>query len=80
MNLEIRPTPYIISRLIVVRYIILPTSILNSVVSTFDTLSSFLNFNHVMTGVGAASEFIILNIFIISFAYLDCEINIPVLD
>jgi hypothetical protein len=39
-----------------------------------------LNFNPDMTGVGAALEFIMLNIFKISCAYLDCEINIPTLD
>jgi hypothetical protein len=80
MNLEIRLTPYIISSLVVVSYIRLPTSILNSVGSTLDPLSSFLNFNPIMTGVGAAFEFTILNLFNISCAYLDCEINIPVLD
>jgi len=80
MNLEIRLTPYIISGLVVVKYIRLPTSLLNSVESTLDPSSSFLQFNPDMTGVGAAFEFINLNLFKISCAYLDCEINIPILD
>jgi hypothetical protein len=80
MNLEIRLTPYIMSGLVVVRYIRLPTSLLNSVGSTLDPLSSLLSFNPVMTGVGAAFEFTILNLFNISCAYLDYEINISVLD
>jgi hypothetical protein len=80
MNLEIILTPYIISGPVSIRYIRLPTSILNSVGSTLDPLSSLLNFNLVMTGVGADFEFIILNIFIISCTYLDCQINIPFLD
>ena len=80
MNFEIMLTPYIISGLVVVRYIRLPTILLNSVGSTLDPSSSLLNFNHVMTGVGDALEFFMLNLFIISCAYLDCEINISVLD
>ena len=79
MSLEIRLTPYIISNLVVVRYIRLPTSLLNSVGYTFDPLSSLLDFNPIMIGVGIAFEFIILNHFNISCAYLDYEINIPVL-
>ena len=79
MNLEIKLTPYIISGLVTVRYIRLPTSLLNSVGSTLDPLSSLLNFNPIMTSVGVAFEFIILNLFNISCAYLDYEINIPVL-
>jgi hypothetical protein len=79
MNLEIRLTPYIISCLVVVRYITLPTSLLNSVGYTLDSLSSLLDFNPIMIGVGIAFEFIILNLFNISCAYLDYEINIPVL-
>jgi hypothetical protein len=80
MNLEISLTPYIISGLVVVTYIRLPTNILNSVGSTLDPLSFFLNFNPVMTGVGATFEFIILNLFNIPCAYLDYEINMQVLD
>jgi hypothetical protein len=80
MNLQIRLTPYIISGLVVVGYIRLPTSLLNSVGSTLEPLSSLLNFDIVMTCVGAYLKFIILNLFNISCAYLDCEINIPVLD
>jgi hypothetical protein len=77
MNLEMRLTPYIISGLVVVKYIRLPTNLLNIVGSTLDPSSSLFNFNHVMTGVGATLEFIILTLFNISCAYLDCEINIP---
>jgi hypothetical protein len=80
MNLEIRLTPYIISGLVAARYIRLHTSLLNGVGSTLDPLSSLLNFNPIMTGVGYALEFTILNLFNISCTYLDCEINIPVLD
>ena len=67
-------------KLTVVRYIRLLTSLLNSVGSTLDPLSSLLNFNTVMTGVGVDFEFTILNIFNISYAYLECEINMQVLD
>jgi hypothetical protein len=80
INLQIGLTPYIISSIVVVRYIRLPTSVLNCVGSTFDPLSSFLNFNHVMIGVGATLEFIMVNIFKIACAYLNCEINMLVLD
>jgi hypothetical protein len=55
------------------------TNLLNSVGSSLDPLSYFLNFNHVMTGVGVALELIMLNSFNISL-YLDCEINILALD
>jgi hypothetical protein len=54
MKLEVRLTPYIISGLIIVRYIIHPTNILNSVGSTLDPLSSLLNFNPIMIVVGTA--------------------------
>jgi hypothetical protein len=80
MNLQIRLTPYIILGLVDVKYIRPPTTLLNRVGSTLDALSYLFNFNHVMTGVGDALEFIMLNLFKISCAYLDCEINIPVLD
>jgi hypothetical protein len=66
MNLEINLTPYIMLGLVVVRYIRLPTNLLNRVGSTLDLSSSLLNFNHVMTGVGAALEFIMLNLLNIS--------------
>jgi hypothetical protein len=80
MNLEVMLTPYIILELVYVRYIRLPTNLLNSVGSTLDPSSSLLSFNHVMTDVASALEFIMLNIFNISCVYLDCEINIPYLD
>ena len=80
MNLEIRLTPYIIWGLVIFRYIILPTRLVNSVGSTLDPLSFLLNFNHFMIGVGDAFEFIILNLFNISRTYLEFEINILVLD
>jgi hypothetical protein len=80
MNLEIKLTPYIISSLVVVRYMRLPISILYRVGSTLDPLYFLLNFNHVMKGVGAPLEFIMLNLFKISCAYLHCEINIPTLE
>jgi hypothetical protein len=80
MNLDIRLTPYIISDIFSIRYIILPTILLNNAGSTLDPLSSLLNFNLVMTGVGTSLEFIILNLFRISYAYFDYEINIPILD
>jgi hypothetical protein len=74
VNLEIKLTPYILSGLVVVRYIKLPSSLLNIVESTLDPSSYLLNFNAVMTGVGATLEFIMFNLFKISCAYLDCEI------
>ena len=63
MNLEIRLTPYMIYGLIVVKYIRLPTSLLNSVGSTVDPSSSLLNFKHVITAVETDLQFDILNIF-----------------
>ena len=63
MNLEIRLTPYMMSSLVAVKYIRLPTSLLNSVESTVDHSSSLLNFKHVITGVGVVFQLDILNLF-----------------
>ena len=80
MSLEIRITPYMMYGLVALRYIILPTNLLNSVGSTFDPSSSMLNFNLVITSFGDALQLAKLNLFKIPFAYLDCDINIPLSD
>ena len=77
MNLEIKLTPYIMSGLVAVKYIRLPTSLLDIVGSTMDPSSSFLNFKPVITGVGAILQLDMLNIFKTSLAYLECDIKIP---
>src|SRR5229473_6867085 len=77
MNLEIRLTPYIMSGLVAVKYIRLPTSLLNSVGSTVDPSSSLLNFKPVITSVGAVLQLDMLNIFKTSLAYFDYDIKIP---
>ena len=63
MNLEIRLTPYIMSGLVAVKYIRLPTSLLNNVASTVDPSSSLLNFKPVITSIGVDLQLEILNIF-----------------
>ena len=68
------------SSLVIVKYIRLPSGLLNSVGSTFDPSSSLLNFEPIITGVEAVLQLDILNIFKTSLAYLECDINIPVLD
>ena len=80
MNLEIRLTPYIMSGLVAIKYIRLPTSLLNSIGSTVDPSSSLLNFKPVITGVGAVFQLHVLNIFKTSLAFLGCDINIPLSD
>ena len=71
MNLEIRLTPYIMSVLVAVKYIRLPTTLLNRVGSTVDPSSSLLNFKPVISGVGARLQLDILNLFKTSLSYLD---------
>ena len=56
MKLEIRLTPYIISGLVDVKYIRLPTILLNSVGSIVDPSSFLLNFKHVIIGVGVSLQ------------------------
>ena len=51
MNLEIKLTPYVISGLVAVKYIRLPTSLLNNVGSRVDPSSSLPNFKLVITSV-----------------------------
>jgi len=80
MNFEIRLTPYIILGLVFVRHIRLPIVLLNSVGSTLALSSALVNFNPIMISVGATLNFNKLNLFKISCAYLDYEINIPTLD
>ena len=80
MNLEIRLTPYIMSGFVAVKYIRLPTSLLNSIGSIVDPSSSLLNFKPVIIGVGVVLQLDMLNIFKTSLAYLYCDINIPLLD
>ena len=63
MNLEIKLTTYMMSCLIDVKYIRLPTSLLNNVGSIVDPSSSLLNFKPVITGVGDEFQLDILNIF-----------------
>ena len=52
MNLEIILNPYMMYVLVDVKYVRLPTSLLNSIGSTVDPSSSLLNFKPVITGVG----------------------------
>ena len=80
INLEIILTPYMMSGLFDVKYIRLPTILLNNVGSIVDPSSSLLNFKHVIIGVGAVLQLEILNIFKTSLAYFDYDINIPVSD
>ena len=54
---------YIMSSLVFVKYIRLPTNLLNLVGSTVDPLSSLLNIKLVITGVGEVLQFDILNLF-----------------
>ena len=68
MNLEIRLTPYMMSGLLVVKYIRLPTSLLNIIGSRVDPSSSLLSFKPGITGVGDALHFDILNLFKIVLA------------
>ena len=77
MNIEIKLTPYMMSRLVVVKYIRLPTILLNNVGSTVDPSSSLINFKHVITSVGVVFQLSILNIFKTTLAYFDCGMNIP---
>ena len=76
-NLEIKLTPYMMFGLVVVKYIRIPTSLLNSVGSTVDPSSSLLNFNHVISFVGDELQLEILNLFKTVLSYLDCDIKIP---
>ena len=76
MNLEIRLTPYMMSGLVAVKYIRLPTSLLNKVGSTADPSSSLLNFKLVITSVGVVLQLYILNLFKNALAYFDCDIQI----
>ena len=80
MNLEIILTPYMMFGLIVVKYIRLPTSLLNSVASTIDPSSSLLNFKPVITGVGAVLQLDILNLFRNALAYFNYDMKIPLSD
>ena len=79
-NIEIRITPYMMSGLVAVKYIRLPTSLLNIIGSTVDPSSSLLNFKPVITGVGAVLQLDMLNLFKTSLAYLDYDIKIPLSD
>ena len=77
MNLEIRLTPYMIFGLVVVKYIRLPTNLLNNIGSTVDQSSYLLNFKLVITSVGDALQFDILNPFKTMLAFLDYDMKIP---
>jgi len=68
---------YIMSSLVFVKYIRLPTNLLNLVGSTVDPLSSLLNIKLVITGVGEVLQFDNLNLFKTALAYFHCDINIP---
>ena len=69
-----------IFKFVAVKYIRLPTILLNIVGSTIDPLSSLLNFKLVITSVGDAFQLLILNLFKMVLAYLDYDIKIPLLD
>ena len=66
--------------LITVKYIRMPTSLLNRVGSIVDPSSSLLNFKHVITAVGVVLQLDMLNIFKTSLEYLDYDIKIPLSD
>ena len=51
MNIEIKLTPYMMFGLVAIKYIRIPTNLLNIVGYTVDTSSSLLNFKLVITGV-----------------------------
>jgi hypothetical protein len=70
MNLEIKLTSYIMSGLMEVRYMRLPTNLLNRIGSTLGPTSSLVSFVPVAIGVGDGLQFIILNLFNTSMAYL----------
>ena len=80
MNLEIKLTPYIMYGIVSVKYIRLPTSLLNNIGFTVDPSSSLLNFSHVITGVEATLQLDILYLFKTALAYFDCDMNIPLSD
>ena len=80
INIEIKPTPYMISHLVTVKYIRLATILLNNVGSTVDPSSYLLNFKHVITGVGVVLQVDMLNLFKTTLAYFDYDIKIPLLD
>ena len=77
MTLEIILTPYIMFGFVTVKYVWLPTSILNNVGSTVDPSLSLLNFKYVITHVGDVFQLNILNIFKTALAYFDYDMNIP---
>ena len=77
MNLEFKLTPYMMSDLVIVKYMRLPTRLLNNVVSTDDPSSSLLNFKPIIIGVEVVLQLDILNLFKTALAYLECYINIP---
>ena len=60
-----------------VKYIRLPTSLLNNVGCTVDPSLSLLNFKPVITGVGVLLQLEILNIFKTALLYFYCDINMP---
>ena len=79
MNFEIILTPYMMYGLVVVKYIRLPTSLLNNIGSIVDP-SSLLSFKPVITGVGTTLQLDILNLFKTVLAYLECDTKIPLSD
>ena len=80
MNIEIGLTPYMMYGLVAVKYIRLPTSLLNNVGSIVDPTSSLLNFKPIITGVGATLQLDILNLFKTALAYFDYDMKIPLSD
>ena len=70
MNLEIKLTTYIISRLVAVRCMKLPTRFLYSVEYALGLSSSMVKFVHVSTGVGVSLQLTIMNLLSTSLAYL----------
>ena len=77
MSLKFYDVEYIMSGFVAIKYIRLPIILLNSVGSTIDPSSSFLNFKLVITGVGVVLQLDILNIFKTSLAYFVYDIKIP---
>ena len=80
MNIEIRLTPYMMYGLVDVKYVRIPTRLLNSVGYTIDPTSSLINFEHVITGVGVVLQLEMLSIFKTSLAYFVYDIKIPLSD
>lgn len=76
MNLEIKLTANIISCLVAVKYMRLPTMLLYKLGSKSLVMSSLMSFNPIIVGVIVALLSCMLNLSNTSLAYFHCEIKI----